>query len=104
MGQRFDLAVVVTATGATITTAAGSASVNIPFASSGEVPRYIRIASTSAACVRMGPIAGATATLADTQIQPGDALIMAVPLGYTKIAAIMVSAAGSLQISPLENM
>jgi hypothetical protein len=48
--------------------------------------------------------AGLAATIADTQIQPGDALIMHVPGGYTDISAIQVAAAGTVQISPLENM
>jgi hypothetical protein len=103
MGQRFDLAIVVTATGATIATTAASASVAIPNSSSGEKPRYIRIAATAPACVRLG-IAGVTAVTTDTQIQPGDAVIFAVPLGYTTIAAIQVSGPGVVQISALENM
>jgi hypothetical protein len=102
MGQRFDLSVMIIAPGASITTSGVSASVSIPNASSGERPRYIRVAATVAACVRLGT--APTATTADTQIQPGDALIMMVPGGITSIAAIQVSAAGSVQISPLENM
>jgi hypothetical protein len=101
MGQRFDLSVTIVAPGITITTSGVSSQVNIPSASSTELPRYIRVAATSAACVRLGTNPVATAN--DTQVQPGDALILHVPTGVTKIAAIQVSAAGAVQISPLEN-
>ena len=104
MGNRFDGYVIVTAPGAQLASGVASASANIPVCSSGEVPRYIRIAATVAASVRLGPAGGATATAADTQVQPGDAIVMAVPLGYTKFAVIQVVAAGLVQVSPLENM
>ena len=95
-------AVTVTVTGATIATTGVSASVTIPNDSSGNLPSYIRVVATAAACVRMGRTT-ATAVTTDTQIQPGDALIMQVPKGYDKIAAIQVTASGIVQISPLEN-
>lgn len=103
MGNRFDMGVVVVVTGAVITTSAASAQVAIPKASSGEFPRYIRVAATAPACVRLGKSV-ATAVTTDIQIQPGDAVILAVPLGLDTIAAVQVSASGSVQISPLENM
>jgi hypothetical protein len=102
MGQRYDLSVTITAPGITITTSGVSSQVNIPSASSSELPRYIRVAATAAACVRLGN--NPVATTNDTQIQPGDALILMVPNGITKIAAIQVASAGAVQISPLENM
>lgn len=103
MGNRFDDFVTVTTVGANITSGAASAQVAIPNCSSGEKPRYIRVAATAAASVRLGKTT-ATATVADTQVQPGDAITMQVPLGYDVIAVIQVSAAGVVQISPLENM
>jgi hypothetical protein len=95
--------VTVTATGKQQASGAASAGSTIPNMSSGEVPRYIRVAATAAACIRLGA-AGVTATVNDTQVQPGDALIMHVPGGATNFAVIQVSAAGIVQISPLENM
>lgn len=95
--------VTITALGAVIATSAASANVTLPNMSSGEKPRYVRVAATVAASVRLG-VAGVAATTSDTQIQPGDAVIMQVPSGITTIAAIQVSAAGVVQISPLENM
>ena len=75
----------------------------IPNASSGEKPRYIRIASTAAVSIRLGKTT-VTATTADTQIQPGDATIMHVPLGMDVLAYVQVLAAGQVQVSPLENL
>lgn len=103
MGNRFEDAVTVIATGVSIATTGTSASATIPVCQSGEYPRYIRVAATAAACVRIGTGA-ATAVTTDMQVQPGDAVILHVPSGYTKIAAIQVSAAGVVQVSPMENM
>lgn len=103
MGQRFDDSVTIVVTGAAIATSATSASVAIPNCSSGEKPRYIRVAATAPACIRIGPGA-VTAVTTDVQIQPGDALLLHVPLGYVNIAAIQVSGPGVVQVSPLENM
>ena len=103
MSQTFEGAVTIIATGVSIATSGTSASATIPSAQSGEYPRYIRIAATTPACVRIGTTA-ATAVTTDMQVQPGDAVILHVPSGYTKIAAIQVSSAGVVQVSPLENM
>lgn len=103
MGQRFEPAIMVMKTGIAITTSGTSAGGTLPTMLSGEVPRYIRIVATAAACVRIG--AGAqTAATTDLQVQPGDAVILAVPSGVTNIAAIQVTAAGVVQVSALENM
>ena len=103
MGQRFDSYITVTTVGAVVASGIASAQVAIPNCSSGEKPRYIRVASTAPASVRLGKTT-ATATTADTQIQPGDATWFAVPLGYDVIAAIQVTAGGIVQVSALENM
>lgn len=95
-------AITVTATGISLTTSGTSTSGTIPNMSSGELPRYIRIAATAPACVRLGKTT-ATAVTTDLQVQPGDAVILAVG-GNDKIAAIQVSAAGVVQVSPIENM
>lgn len=47
---------------------------------------------------------GLAATVADTQVNPGDAVVLHVPHGITDISAIQVASSGTVQISPLENM
>lgn len=95
--------ITVTTTGIVMTSGAVSTGTTIPNMSSGEKPRFIRIAASAAACVRIG--AGAqTAVTTDLQVQPGDAVILQVPSGVTNIACIQVAAGGSVQVSPLENM
>ncbi|MFZ6653794.1 hypothetical protein [Undibacterium sp. TJN19] len=89
-------------TGVAIATTATSASASIPAMSSGELPRFIRVAATAPACVRLGKTA-ATAVTTDLQVQPGDAVILSVN-GNDKIAAVQVASAGVVQVSPLENM
>lgn len=96
--------ITATVTGITLASGAASTGTTLPVMSSGERPRFIRIAATAAACIRIG--AGAqTALTTDLQIQPGDAVILMVPTGITNIACIAATAtAGVVQVSPLENM
>jgi hypothetical protein len=95
--------ITVTATGVSQASGAASAGGTLPSCSSGEKPRFIRVAATAPACFRMG--AGAqTAVATDLQVQPGDAVILQVPTGVTNFAVIQVAAAGVVQVSPLENM
>lgn len=103
MSQNFDGGyVTVLAAGKQQASGAVSAGSTIPLTQSGEIPRYIRVAATAAACIRLGS-AGVVATANDTQVQPGDALIMAT--GFSpNFAVIQVSAGGLVQISPLENI
>ena len=104
MGQRFDDSITVTKTGITIATTAASASVAIPVAQSGEIPRYIRIAASAPACIRIGE-GVQTAVTTDLQVQPGDAVILMIPTGITNIACIAATGTtGIVQVSPLENM
>jgi len=94
--------ITVVKTGVATATSGTSAGGALPTAQSGEIPRYIRIAATAPACVRIG--AGAqTAVTTDLQVQPGDAVTLAVPRGCTNYAAIQVAAAGVVQISALED-
>jgi hypothetical protein len=95
--------ITVATTGATLVTGAASASVAIPVASDGNRPRYIRVAGLNACYVKLGT-SGVSATNADTLIQPADAVILNVPMGITHIAAIQDSAAGRVNIVPLENV
>ena len=101
MSKTYEVAIHVAVTGASITTGAASAGTTIPNNAAGEKPRYIRVAATAAACVRIG-IGAQTAVATDLMIQPGDAVVMAVS-GATHIAAIQVAAAGVVQVSPMEN-
>lgn len=102
MAQTFIGYPVITQAGAQIATTGASARVPIPVASSQLIPAYIRLSATAAACVRLGTVT-VTAANTDTQVQPGDSLILAVPQGTTHIAAIQQAGAGVVQISPLEN-
>ena len=92
----------VIAAGKQQATSGTSARQTIPTNFSGALPRYIRVAATAAACIRLGD-STVVATAADTQIQPGDSLIMSVN-ECTNFAVIQVSAAGLVQVSPLENL
>ena len=90
-------------TGVTLTSGAVSTSAAIPIMSSGERPRFLRIASTAAACIRLSK--GATSALTtDLQVQPGDAVIVQVPTGLDTVSCIQVIATGQVQVQPLENM
>jgi hypothetical protein len=92
----------VTVTGVSITTGAASSGGALPNASSGEVPRYVRIAASVAACVRMG-VGAQTAVATDLLVQPGDSVVLAVPRGFTHVAAIQLAAAGIVIVTPLED-
>lgn len=94
--------ITVSKTGIQLVTSAVSAGNTIPLDSAGNVPRLIRISATAAAGVRIG-LGAQTAVATDVQVQPGDSLVMTTN-GCTHIAAIQVSAAGVVQISPLENL
>jgi hypothetical protein len=95
--------IAVNSVGVTITTSGTSASATIPTSSDGNPPRYVRVSSTAAAYVKLGT-AAATATTNDMLIQPADAVILHIPGGVTKIAAIQDSAAGKVNVVPLDNM
>jgi hypothetical protein len=92
----------VAKTGIQLITSATSAGATIPLDSAGNVPRFIRIAATQPACVRMG-VGTQTAVVTDLQVQPGDAVVISTN-GQTHIAAIQVSVGGVVQVSPMELM
>ena len=99
----FDDSITVVKTGIQQASGAVSAGGAIPTCSSGELPKFIRVAATAPACIKIG--AGLpTATVSDLQVQPGDSTILHIPNGITHFAVIQVTAAGIVQISPLENM
>jgi hypothetical protein len=88
------------ATGKTLTTGAASVNTTLPVTVNGTPAKWVRIASTAAAYVKVGP-AGIAAVAGDVMVQPGDSIKLAVA-GATTIAAIQVSAAGTVQISACE--
>lgn len=97
----FDDAISVVKTGSIIAFGAASANVAIPTDSANTLPKYVRVAANAACYVKIGP-AGVAAAAGDVLVQPADAVIMKV-LRQPYIAAIQVSAAGTVQISPLED-
>jgi hypothetical protein len=88
-------------TGATVTTGAASAQVAIPVGTAGVRPRFIRIAATTESYVKFG-VTGVVATTNDVMVQPADALLVAVPDGITTIAYIQGTAAGKVNVAPIE--
>lgn len=95
--------ITVTSTGVSAATGATSARSAIPNASDGNVPRYIRVASRNECYVKIGNNT-VTATSNDVLVQPADCVIMQVPAGITHIAYIQGTAAGVVNITPLENL
>lgn len=89
----------VGAPGANITTSSTSASAAIPNGTAGERPRFIRVHATVAAYVRLGQ-SGLTAVAGDMIIDPSTPVILNVA-GHTHIAAIQVSGAGIVNVTPL---
>ena len=95
----YEASLLVIRTGVDISTSGTSATATIPNASNDAVPRFIRVASTAPAYVKLGP----TAVAGDLLVNPETPLILTVPKGTTQVSALQVSAAGLVQISPLEN-
>lgn len=93
----------VTAAGFGAATGAASASTAIPNASDGNRPRYVRVAARNECYVKLGT-SGVTATTNDILVQPADSVILAVPNGVTHIAYIQGTAAGQVNVVPLENI
>lgn len=93
----------VTAVGVSAATGAASASSAIPNASDGNKPRFIRVAARNECYVKLG-VSGVAATSNDILVQPADSVILAVPNGITHIAYIQGTAAGQVNVIPLENI
>ena len=93
----------VAATGVNITTGAASARAALPVMLSGEIPRYIRVATTANARIRLGLVAS-NAVATDMLLAPADAVILCVANGLTHLCAIQDTAAGTVSVAPLEDM
>jgi hypothetical protein len=90
------------ATGIRLTSGSTSSGAALPFGLAGDVSRLIRISATVAAHVRIG--AGSqTAVNTDVMVQPGESIVVTTN-GNTHIAVIQATAAGVVQVSPLENL
>ena len=103
MAQTFQsTGITIAAAGFSAATGAASASTAIPSDSSGRAPSYIRVASRNECYVKLGT-SGVAATTADVLVQPADSVILQVPKGITHIAYIQGTAAGQVNVVPLEN-
>lgn len=102
MNTPLSVLTVVQFPGQNITTSGTTASVTLANDSSGNKPKYVRIAATVAAYVRLTKGAS-TAVAADMVIQPGDAQIVSMAGGLDTISAIQVTAAGIVNIVAVEN-
>lgn len=92
----------IMATGVNMTTGAASTSSALPNTLAGIVPRYVRITTTAAAHVRLG-VVGLTAVATDVMVIAGESLVLEVPQGITHIAAIQDTAAGTVNVAPVED-
>lgn len=93
----------VAASGANLTTGAASARVAIPNTSSGQRPRLIRVLATVAAYVRVGD-STVVAAAGDFYLDAGGASAVVLNTnGASHIAGIQVSAAGLVNVTPLED-
>ena len=103
MAQTFQsTGVTITTVGFSAATGAASANTAIPVDASGRRPNYIRVASCNECYVKLG-LTGVAATTNDILIQPADSLILQVPAGITHIGYIQGTAAGQVNVVPLEN-
>jgi len=92
------------ATGHRVATGAASANGTLPLDNSGSNPRYILLTATAACHFRLGKTADTPVAVdTDLMILSGDSVVLTVPGGYTKYAYIQDTAAGVLQIQPLDN-
>lgn len=94
--------IMVHSVGSTQATGAASARIAIPVDGSGGVPKYIRVSAINESYVKLGDVT-VVATTNDVLIQPADAALMSTN-GRTHIAFIQGTAAGKVNILPLDNV
>lgn len=90
------------APGTSLATSGTSAGTTIPLGSSGKVPRFVRVVTTQYAYVRIG-VGAQTAVAGDMMVGPSDGVIIATG-GNTHFAALQVTTAGVIQVSPVEDI
>jgi len=88
-------------TGVNITTGAASASSALPVGSAGGAAKSVRVAATVNARVRVG-LTGLTAVATDFLVTPNEAIVIDTR-GCTHVAAIQDTAAGVVNVAPVEN-
>lgn len=93
----------ILAVGVSAATGAASARSALPTATSGEIPRFVRVSARNECYVKLGN-STVTATGNDILVQPGDSAVLTVPRGITHIAYIQGTAAGQVNVVPLEDV
>lgn len=94
--------IVVTVAGFSAATGAASARTAIPTDGSGNRPNYLRIAARNECYFKIGD-SSVTATTNDVLVQNADSVIIQVPKAATHIAYIQGTAAGQINVTPLDN-
>lgn len=103
MATGINNALSVVKTGIAVVTGVASVSAAIPTTSGNTLPYYISLSATQATYVKVGKGAQ-IAVPGDLLIQPGlPMVILCCGPNIDQIAAIQVTTAGILQVSPLEN-
>lgn len=92
----------VSTVGFSAATGGTSASSAIPVNGSGIIPSYIRVAARNECYVKIGD-SSVTATVNDILVQNADSVILQVGRGNTHIAYIQGTAAGQVNVTPLDN-
>jgi hypothetical protein len=97
-----DDAITILASGFSAATGAASARSAIPTNSAGALPNYIRVSARNECYVRVGS-STVVATGNDALVQPADSITLRVG-GNTHIAYIQGTAAGNVNVVPLEDV
>jgi hypothetical protein len=97
-----DEAITILATGVSAATGGASARSAIPTNSAGALPNYIRVSGRNECYVKVGN-STVVATGNDALVQPADSLILRVG-GNTHIAYVQGTAAGQINVMPLEDV
>lgn len=89
----------ITGIGTALAVSGASASAALPVVS-GSVPVYCRFSTTSACHIRLGA-SGVVSTTNDLLLHPAESELIRT-IGMTHFAALQSSAAGTLQVSPVD--
>lgn len=96
-----DDAISVSATGVSVALGAASAGSALPTCLDGSKPKYVQLATTTGAFVRVGNGAQ-TAVATDLLVMPGYPVVLKVA-GQTHVAALQAATGGILIVTPLED-
>lgn len=97
-----DNAITILATGVSAATGGASARSAIPTNSAGALPNFIRVSGRNECYVKVGN-STVVATGNDALVQPADSLLLRVA-GNTHIAYIQGTAAGQINVVPLDDV